>query len=121
MEPEGGCCETQVPENSLQKFKIDLADHNTPFPGPASNIKMNLPKQTKRKCQGKKKEESNVRKATYHRPTEKNKAEIPNTENYVEAKPKSKTCEVKPMVMVKPMSSSCVDMSGEKKLQTLKE
>ena len=31
--------------------------------------------------------------------------------NYVEAKPNSKTCEVKPMV--KPIPSSCVDMSDE--------
>ena len=99
-----------MPENSPQKFEIDLADHDTPFPSPASDIKVNLPKQTKRKRQGKKKEESNVKKATYRGPTEKNKAEVPNTENYVKAKPKSKTCEVKPIVMVKPMSSSCVDM-----------
>ena len=33
--------------------------------------------------------------------------------NYVEAKPNSKTCEVKPMV--KPIPSSCVDMSDENK------
>ena len=54
LEPEGGCCEAPVPENSPQKFKIDLADHDTPFPSPAFDIKMNLPKQTKRKRQGKK-------------------------------------------------------------------
>ena len=82
LEPEGGCCEAQVPENSHQKLKINVADHDTSFPGPASDNKMNLSKQTKRKRQGKKRRVQCRKKATYRRNTEKNKAEIPNTENY---------------------------------------
>ena len=90
LEPEGDCCEAPAAQNPPEKFKIDLpaADEGHDTPLPASNIKVNMPKQRKRKRQSKGKKESKRKKATYHRSNEKNKAVDPRVySNYVEAKP----------------------------------
>ena len=79
LEPEGDCCEAPAPQNPPEKFKIDLpaADESHDTPLPASSIKLNIPKQTKRKRQSKGKKESKGKKATYLRSNEKNKAAEP--------------------------------------------
>ena len=67
LDPEGDCCEAPAPQNPPEKFKIDLpaADESHGTPLPASSIKVNIPKQTKRKHQSKGKKECKGKKARY--------------------------------------------------------